>query len=150
MFKHILVASDGSELAQSALTKAVALAKALNAELSVVWVAEPYAPQILAGTPYPFVPVMSSAEFEQQCQDIATRLFADCRAIAAKAGMAEIHTLRETALQPYLGILAAAKNHACDLLVMASHGRRGISALVLGSETQKILAHTQLPVLVVR
>ncbi|PIV32599.1 MAG: universal stress protein UspA, partial [Lysobacterales bacterium CG02_land_8_20_14_3_00_62_12] len=69
---------------------------------------------------------------------------------AAKAGMAEIHTLRETALQPYLGILAAAKNHACDLLVMASHGRRGISALVLGSETQKILAHTQLPVLVVR
>lgn len=150
MFKHILVATDGSELAQSALIKAVGLAKALGAKLSVVWVAEPYAPQILAGTPYPFVPVMSSEEFEQQCKDIAARLFADCRATAAKAGMADINTLRETALQPYQGILAAAKNHNADLLVMASHGRRGISALVLGSETQKALAHTLLPVLVVR
>lgn len=150
MYKHILVAIDGSELNQRAMLHAARLASALAVPLSAVWVAEPYAPQILAGTPYPFVPVMSSGEFEEQCQSIAERLFADFRKVAAEQGVANVQTIRESALHPYEGILATAKTIGADLLVMASHGRHGLSALVLGSETNKVLTHSTVPVLVVR
>ncbi len=150
MYKHILVAIDGSELNTRAMLHAVGLARALAAQLSAVWVAEPYAPQILAGTPYPFVPVMSSTEFEEQCQSIADRLFAEFRRVAADNGVTTVQTIRESALHPYEGILATVKTVGADLLVMASHGRRGFSALVLGSETHKVLTHSTVPVLVVR
>lgn len=150
MFKNILVASDGSEFAGRAVVKAAQLAKTLQAKLTMVWVAEPYSPQVLAGTPYPFVPVMSSIEFEQQCRDIAERLFSEAKDIAAAQGVTAIDTVRENSLNTHKGILTCAENIGADLLVMASHGRRGISALFLGSETQKVLAHSEIPVLVVR
>ncbi len=150
MYTHIAVAIDGGELSSHAVATGARLASTLGAKLSFVWVAEPYAPQVLAITPYPFVPVLSSTEFEQQSGAIAARLFADATAVARGHGAVEVHCEQATALQPYKGIIEACTRIGADLLVMASHGRRGISALVLGSETQKVLTHSTLPVLVVR
>lgn len=150
MYKHIAVAIDGGELSARAVTSGAQLAKSLGAKLSLIWVAEPYAPQVLAVTPYPFVPVISSDEFAQQTGAIAARVFADATSIARAHGAGEVHCERVTSMQPYKGIMEACHHVGADLLVMASHGRRGISALVLGSETQKVLTHSTLPVLVVR
>lgn len=150
MYKHIAVAIDGGDLSTRAVTSGAQLAKSLGAKLSLIWVAEPYAPQVLAVTPYPFVPVISSVEFEQQTGAIAARLFADATAVARANGAGEVHCERATSMQPYKGILQACQQVGADVLVMASHGRRGISALVLGSETQKVLTHSKLPILVVR
>jgi len=150
MYKHIAIAIDGGEISARAVASGAQLAKSLGAKVSLIWVAEPYAPQVLAVTPYPFVPVLSSQEFEQQVGAIAARVFADATAVARANGAAEVHCERATAMQTYKGILEAAARIGADLLVMASHGRRGISALVLGSETQKVLTHSTLPVLVVR
>jgi nucleotide-binding universal stress UspA family protein len=150
LYKHIAVAIDGGELSARAVASGAELAKALAAKLSLIWVAEPYSPQVLAVTPYPFVPVMNSDEFEKQTHAIAARLFADATAIARVNGAIDVFCERATATHPYKGILETAQRIGAELLVMASHGRRGIGALVLGSETQKVLTHSTLPVLVVR
>lgn len=150
MYKHIAVAIDGGEISMRAVATGAQMAKLLGAALTLIWVAEPYAPQVLAVMPYPFLPVLSSAEFEQQVGAISARLFADATATARANGAGEVHCERATAMRPYLGILEAAQRAGADLLVMASHGRRGISGLLLGSETHKVLTHSVLPVLVVR
>jgi nucleotide-binding universal stress UspA family protein len=150
MYKHIAVAIDGGEISTRAIASGARLAKALGAKLSLIWVAEPYSPQVLATMPYPFVPVLTSQEFEQQVGAIAARTFADATAVARANGASDVHCERATAMQPYKGILDGIERIGADLLVMASHGRRGIGALVLGSETQKVLTHSGLPVLVVR
>ena len=144
MFKRILVPTDGSELSGRAVATAIALAKTVGAEIFTLCVKEPF--------PYGAVAEMQPTppqEFFDAQERIATRHVAAVAEACAAAGV-PCQALTVEGLHPWESIIEHAKKMDCDLLVMASHGRRGVSALLLGSETQKVLTHTKVPVLVVR
>ena len=147
MYTHILVATDGSKLSTKAVTHAIALAQALGAHLTAFYASPDYPLPVYAdGVVYePF----SRKDYAAKCRKDAAKIL---DAAAAKAGLAGIAFASAHAISasPWEAILAAAKKHKCDAIVMASHGRRGISAMLLGSETQKVLTHSKLPVIVVR
>lgn len=148
MFKHILVATDGSKLSDKAVDAAIGLARDLGAKLTGFHATEDYpiAPfsdyAMVAGS---LTPVTWEADEEKRARRILEKL----ETKAKKAGVA-CDTSFSLALHPYEAILQAAKKARCDVIVMASHGRRGIQGVVLGSETNKVLTHSKLPVLVVR
>ncbi len=144
MFKCILVPTDGSEITQKAVETSITLAKSLGAELHTICVKEPF--------PYGAISEMQPTppqEFFDAQERIATRRVAAVAEACAAAGV-PCQTMTVEALHPWEAIIDHAKRMECDLLVMASHGRRGVSALLLGSETQKVLTHSKIPVLVVR
>ncbi len=147
MYKHILVATDGSKLSQKAVTHAIALAQALGAKLTVFYASPDYPlPAYADGVVYEPV---SKKEYAALATQEAEKILS---AIAqkAEAGGLECATIHTIAPAPWEAILAAAKKSKADAIVMASHGRRGVSALLLGSETQKVLTHSKIPVIVVR
>lgn len=144
MFKHILVATDGSELSKKAVTKGIALAKMMGAKLTAITVRPPLKDFVAEGVSIS-VSDEDRAEFIRQ---IDHRLDA-VRSEAGTQGIA-VEAIQSESSEPWRAIIAAAKERGIDLIVMASHGRRGVSALVLGSETQKLLTHTDIPVLVYR
>lgn len=144
MYKHILVPTDGSDITTKAVTAAIALAKLTGAEILAIGVKEPF--------PYSTISEMQPVppqEFYDAQERIARK---NVKAVLDLAKAENIscqgHTVE--ALHPWEAILDHAKSKQCDLIVMASHGRSGVSALLLGSETQKVLTHGKLPVLVVR
>jgi nucleotide-binding universal stress UspA family protein len=143
MNKRILGPTDGSEISAKAVKTAAALAKQAGAELMTLSVKEPF--------PYSAISEMQPVppqEFFDAQERIAAERVQSAVAAAKAAGMAcQGHTVE--ALHPWEAILDHAKTQGCDLIVMASHGRRGLSALLLGSETQKVLTHSPIPVLVV-
>jgi nucleotide-binding universal stress UspA family protein len=144
MFKRILVPTDGSDITQKAVATAIELAKSVGAEVHTLCVKEPF--------PYGAISEMQPAppqEFFDAQERIATRHVASVAESCKSAGI-ECQALTVEALHPWEAIIEHAQRMDCDLLVMASHGRRGVSALLLGSETQKVLTHTTIPVLVVR
>lgn len=146
-YHHLLVPVDGSRLSTQAVAQAVELARALGARITVVH-AEPGLPLTLAGLGEPVDPRtadMLLAASRRQSQEI---LDAACQQVAG-AGIAVERRCVMNPL-PHEAIVDTARQVGADLIVMASHGRRGIGALLLGSETQKVLLHTTLPVLVVR
>jgi nucleotide-binding universal stress UspA family protein len=133
---NVLVATDGSALSERAIETAAQLAARLSARLTAVTVAAPY--------PYSAVgesSAVSGAEYRARVGAEASARLARARDIAAASGVDS---------DVYRGILAVVEQTGAGLIVLASHGRRGLSALMLGSETQKLLAHTTVPVLVVR
>ena len=144
MFKRILVPTDGSDITAKAVQTAVALAKSVGAQLYTISVKEPF--------PYSAISEMQPTppqEFFDAQERIANKRVQDVVALSTTAGVAcQAHTVE--ALHPWEAIIDHAKRTESDLLVMASHGRRGVSALLLGSETQKVLTHSTVPVLVVR
>ena len=144
MYKRILISTDGSEISQKAAQSAVTLAKATGAELYTISVKEPF--------PYSAISEMQPVppqEFFDAQERIAGERVKGVVALAGAAGVAcHAHTVE--ALHPWEAIIDHAKTQACDLIVMASHGRRGLSALLLGSETQKVLTHSAIPVLVIK
>jgi nucleotide-binding universal stress UspA family protein len=144
MYKRILVPTDGSDLTNKAVQTAVALAKLCGAELCTIAVKEPF--------PYSAISEMQPVppqEFYDAQDRIASARVAAVATAAQGAGLVcKGHTVE--AVHPWEAIIDHAKSQGCDLIVMASHGRRGVGALLLGSETQKVLTHTTLPVLVVR
>jgi len=147
MYKHILVATDGSKLSQKAVTHAIALAQALGAKMTVFYASPDYPlPAYADGVVYEPV---SKKEYAALATQEAEKILS---AIAekAEAGGLECATVHTIAPAPWEAILAAAKKAKADAIVMASHGRRGVSALLLGSETQKVLTHSKIPVIVVR
>src|SRR5512139_1181592 len=147
MYKHILVATDGSKLSQKAVTHAIALAQALGAKMTVFYASPDYPlPAYADGVVYEPV---SKKEYAALANQEAEKILS---AIAqkAEAGGLECATVHTIAPAPWEAILAAAKKAKAEAIVMASHGRRGVSALLLGSETQKVLTHSKLPVIVVR
>lgn len=148
MFKHILVATDGSKLSDKAVDAAIGLARDLGARLTGFHATEDY--PIM---PFPEYPVaagsLTPATWKADEDKRARRMLDKVEAKAKKAGVA-CNTGFSLAMHPYEAILQAAKKAHCDLIVMASHGRRGIQGIVLGSETNKVLTHGKLPVLVVR
>jgi nucleotide-binding universal stress UspA family protein len=144
MFKRILVPTDGSDITAKAIDAAIALAKSVDAQLYTISVKEPF--------PYSAISEMQPTppqEFFDAQERIASKRVQTVVGAAAAAGVTcQAHTVE--ALHPWEAIIDHAKRLECDLLVMASHGRRGVSALLLGSETQKVLTHSKVPVLVVR
>ena len=144
MFKRILVPTDGSEITERAIAHAIGLAKALGAEVHTLCVKEPF--------PYGAVAEMQPTppqEFFDAQERTANK---NVRAVADACAAAGIVCHAETAegLQPWEAIVDHAAKAQCDLLVMGSHGRSGLATLFLGSETQDVLKHTKIPVLVVR
>ncbi len=144
MFQRILVPTDGSDITLKAVATSIALAKSVGAHLYTISVKEPF--------PYSAISEMQPTppqEFFDAQERIATkRVQAVADECKAAGVVCEAHTVE--ALHPWEAIIEHAKRMECDLLVMASHGRRGVSALLLGSETQKVLTHSKVPVLVVR
>ena len=145
MYKHILLATDGSELAQKGVDQGLALANALGARVTAVTVTEPMA-AMLVGEAAIALPL---DDYDKAASANAARILAGAGASAAKAGVA-CDTLHVKDQYPAEGIVEAAKMGACDLIVMASHGRRGLSKLLLGSQATRVLTHTDVPVLVCR
>ncbi len=145
MFKHILVPTDGSPLSAMAIKNAMSLAKSLNARATVLTVIEPYHvfstdPEQLADT---------EAAYRKRSHAEATRIVAEADEVAQRIGVAYA-TVQLEHEQVYRAIIETAIKRGCDLIAMASHGRRGVAALVLGSVTTKVLTHSSLPVLVYR
>ena len=147
MYKHLLVATDGTRLSNKAVLHAISLAKRLGAKLTAFYAAPDYPiPMYADGIVYEPV---SKKEYAAAVGKEAERILAGAAAKAKAAGVA-CATVHSIAPAPWEAILAAAKKQKCDVIVMASHGRRGVSALLLGSETQKVLTHSKLPVIVIR
>ncbi len=148
MFKNILVPIDGSDLSQIAIEKACELAKMCRARLIFYYAKPGYLPDYIAGE-VGFGVVGEDVAFLNTTKKHARAILNNAGQAAAFAGI-EYETLSTEFNSPYEGIIAAADNKGCDLIFMASHGRRGASALLLGSETQKVLTHCKIPVLVYR
>jgi len=145
MYNRILIATDGSELAEKAVDQGLATAKAAGAKVVVVRVTSVPAPMVYEG-------VVVALPTEEIREEIAARVadhFGSLKAKAASLGVA-METVQVENDSPWQAIIDTAKEKGADLIVMASHGRRGISAVLLGSETQKVLTHTTIPVLVCR
>jgi nucleotide-binding universal stress UspA family protein len=148
MFKHILVPSDGSDGSQHAAEIAVGLAKRLDARITTLHVIQPQTvliPDATGGYTY----LMPDDMYDKAAKMQAERIFGQVRALAEAAGVA-CDTASPVGAAPWQTIIDTAKERGCDAIVMASHGRRGLAALVLGSETTKVLTHCTLPVLVTR
>lgn len=143
-FKRILVPTDGSDITSKAIDTAVDLAKAGGGQLFAISVKEPF--------PYSAIsemqPVPPQEFYDAQERIAAARVKTVVDAAAAVGLSCGGHTVE--ALHPWEAILDHAKAQQCDLIVMASHGRRGVAALLLGSETQRVLIHSKLPVLIVK
>jgi nucleotide-binding universal stress UspA family protein len=145
MYRHILVPTDGSALSQAAVEYAVALAKSVGARVTVLTVSAPF--HALAADP---AMIADTAEqYAKRVTALVARYLEAAKETALAAGVT-FETLHVEHDHPYLAIIETAARKSCDLIVMASHGRSGISAVVLGSETNKVLTHSSIPVLVVR
>lgn len=147
MYRHILVPTDGSRLSSKAAAHAIALAKATGARLTGFHASPDYPLPVYADGVV-FEP-LSRKDYAAQCKKEADRILSDV-AVKARAARVAFAGVSAISSSPWEAILAAAKKQKCDAIVMASHGRRGVAAMVLGSETQKVLTHSKLPVLVVR
>ena len=145
MYRHILIPTDGSELAEHGVTNGLALAKSLGAKVSVIVVEEPFdwhrfsdmtgqLPEELQK--YLEQPKKHAKSVLDRVANAASRAGVSCGTIQAESG------------QPHQAIIAAAKDKGCDLIVMSSHGRSGLAGVLIGSVTNKVLTHTKTPVLV--
>lgn len=144
MFKRILVPTDGSDITAKAVQTAIQMAKENGASIFAISVKEPF-PYSAISEMQP-VPPQEFYDAQQRIADARVKTIVDA---AAKAGVpSSAHTVE--ALHPWEAILDHAKAQQCDLIVMASHGRRGVSALLLGSETSRVLTHSAIPVLVIK
>lgn len=143
MFKKFLVPTDGSELSLKAVEGAIELAQQLGAEVLVWCGAEAY-PITFAEQAY-----IDQTALREEARDIARR---HAQAAAEKIRLAQVpcEVKVEDAETVWGGIIAAAEKNGCDLIFMSSHGRRGLAALLMGSETQNVLTHSTIPVLVYR
>ncbi|MBX9946880.1 MAG: universal stress protein [Reyranella sp.] len=145
MFQHILIPIDGTALSQAALEKGLAFAREIGARVTVITTVEP-APMVVAA----YVQLaQSQARYHQHVAEQAARYLNDAMARAKAVGV-PCEAVQVERDHPYEAIIETAADRGCDLIAMASHGRRGISALVLGSETTKVLTYSKVPVLVFR
>lgn len=147
MFKHILVPTDGSELSQATVTRAVSFAKEASARVTFFY-AQPDFPMPIYGEGALIDPT-TPEQFAKSAAEEAKKILEKAKAVADEAGVVADTdtTINEV---PYEAIIDAAERHGCDMIFMASHGRRGFAGLLLGSETQKVLTHTKIPVLIYR
>jgi nucleotide-binding universal stress UspA family protein len=147
MYKHLLVPTDGTRLSDKAVTQAIALAEALGARITFLHATAPMPRPIYAdGVGVDMIP---RKEYMERSKAEATKVLDKVAAKAKAAGIDTkvVHVMTDT---PWEAIIAGAKKAKADAIVMASHGRRGLASLLLGSETTKVLTHSTVPVLVVR
>ncbi len=141
MYKHILIPTDGSALSEMAIQQGIALAKTLPARVTAMTVSLPFRafavdPVMLTDTP---------AQYEQDCEALAEKYLGVAKVAAAVAGIS-CETVHVRAAHPYEAIIDTARKVGSDLIFMASHGRKGVSTRVLGSETVNVLNHSKIPV----
>jgi nucleotide-binding universal stress UspA family protein len=145
MYANILLTTDGSDVARKGVEHGIALAKALNAKVTVIAVTEP-----LPGPASAWVPSEEMVgHFDAASKEHASKVLDEARALAKQSGVSA-ELLHVPNANPATAIINTAKSRGCDLIVMGSHGRRGLGKLVLGSETWEVLAGGSVPVLVVR
>jgi nucleotide-binding universal stress UspA family protein len=145
VFKHILIATDGSDLAERAASRAIELAKLLGARVTAVTVTEPWNAVVIGEAAFGFPP----ADYEKGVIELATSVLARVAEMAKAAGL-QCATVHVKDHFPDEGIIAAAKDSGCDVIVMGSHGRRGVARFLLGSVASRVVALSPAPVLVVR
>jgi nucleotide-binding universal stress UspA family protein len=145
MYKHMLIPTDGSELSAKAEAAGLTLARSLDAKVTALTVTPPF--QLIAAEP--MMVIATEPEYEKAQAARAEKTLERVKTTAAAIGT-PVETVRVVHPHPYEAIIATAKERGCDVVFMASHGRRGITGLILGSETTKVLTHCKLPVLVYR
>ena len=145
MFKNNLIPTDGSDLAAKAVEQGVLFAKEIGAKITAVTVTEPFHFLSVSPSQLEYTPI----EYKKHAESYANKVLGVVAAATKSAGVAcdMLHREHE---QIYQAIIEAAEAKKCDLIVMASHGRRGVAAVVLGSETVKVLTDSKIPVLVYR
>ena len=142
MYKRILVPTDGSERSVKAVEGAARFARPLGATLVVMTVVEPYSYTNLAE-------YRPESKYDERVTAEAEERLEAARKIAVAAGV-EVKTVMVKSFSPAEAIIEQAEKNGCDIIFMASHGRKGIAAVLLGSETQKVLTHSHFPVMVYR
>ena len=147
MFKHLLVPTDGTEFSTTTVRRAIKFASEAGAKVTFFY-AKPDYSVVFYGEGVLVDPNTPQA-FAEQAEQRAADILATCQTMAVAGGI-DCETKSATGELPYQAIIECAEQSGCDLIFMASHGRRGLSALLLGSETQKVLTHTKIPVLVYR
>ena len=147
MFKHILIPTDGSAVAGKAVKAGIELAKQLGARVTGYYAVEAIQPRVY-GEGY-IVDNKTIKAFEQGAREVGQKHIDRMASIASAAGV-KFTGLVTTSETPYDGIIEAAKKQKCDAIFMASHGRRGLAGVLMGSVTHKVLTHSKLPVLVYR
>jgi len=145
MYKHVLIATDGSELAAKAVTAGLELAKHLKAKATAVTATEPWAAVVTGEAALGF----PLAQYEKAAAEASAHILSAVSDAANGRGVV-CATVHAKDRYPAEGILETAKTNGCDLIVMASHGRRGLSRLLLGSEAVRVLTHSTVPVLICR
>jgi nucleotide-binding universal stress UspA family protein len=149
MFKHILVPTDGSALSEIAVQQAVNLAFVLRAKITAIHVVGGYRPAFESeGFKMPKMPDLKE-RFEEEETARANKILGTVKKAAAEAGVTCFSAV-VTGDSPHEAIIEYATASKCDLILMASHGRRGLDGFLLGSETQKVLTHSKIPVMVCR
>lgn len=147
MFKHILVPTDGSEFSQNSVRRAVSFAKEAGARITAFY-AKPEYPVTYYGEGA-LIDTTTPEQFSQLAEQQAQEILGFVENLCQEAGV-PCTKLSLTSDIPYEAIIEAANSSGCDLIFMSSHGRRGFTALLLGSETNKVLTHSTIPVLVYR
>jgi nucleotide-binding universal stress UspA family protein len=144
MYKHILLPTDGSPLSQRAVREGIRFAESVGARITALHVTAPFQPTIMN----PGAIAARAGEHEAESRASARRALDFVTGAAAASGVpcAVLHRINQ---MPWDEIVTVAESHECELIFMGSHGRRGLSALLLGSETQNVVTHTAIPVLVV-
>lgn len=145
MFKTILVPTDGSALSEQAVDAAIEFARATNGRVVGLSVAEPYPFSALSESAL----ATDAAPYEEKMREVAELHVAKVANAASKAGVSCETTVVQS-FSPYEEIINTARKYNCDVIFMSSHGRKGLNKLFVGSETQKVLAHSTIPVLVFR
>jgi nucleotide-binding universal stress UspA family protein len=150
MYKHILIPTDGSEVARKGVDHGLSLAKSLGARVTIIMVTDRFPVSVHTGIAGGWIPGPEEmALYEAGQKEIAQEVLAAVKAAAKKLGV-PADTVHVPEAYPAEAIVAVAKARDCSLIVMASHGRRGLRKLVLGSQTSEVLADSPVPVLVVR
>lgn len=145
MYKHILIATDGSELAGKAVSAGLALAKELKAKVTAISATEPWSAMVTGEAAAFNFPI---EEYEKAAAGNAERILSKVREAAMRLDV-ECQTIHVNDF-PADAIIATAKSKGCDLIAMASHGRRGLARALLGSQAIQVLSHSSIPVLISR
>lgn len=148
MYKHILVATDGSELARNGLEHGLALAKTIDAEVTILTVTEPLRPEVTRAARLAGVENVAT-RYDQQIAALMKERFEYIKGRAHEHDLS-VNLAHEIDDVPAEAIVRSAKLRKCDLIVMSSHGRRGVQKMLLGSQTAEVLVKTDIPVLVIR
>jgi nucleotide-binding universal stress UspA family protein len=149
MYKHILVPTDGSPLSLKAVKAATEIARNMKAKVTALHVMPRFVPPMMEEAAAVYTNVYSEAAFRKSTEKQAAKVLARART-TFEAGKIKCDTTAVTGATPWESIIATAKGRKCDLIVMASHGRKGLAGMLLGSETTKVLTHSKTPVLVCR